>query len=92
MAPRGGTATGRLGDLVAVLGTGAIAITRPAPKRHVEVIASCPTGPQPKTATVSPRDTSASCAPNQAVGKMSESTMAWASVTAPGSGTRFAEA
>lgn len=45
------------------------------------MMANCPTGPQPKTATVSPSETSASLAPNQAVGKMSEIGSACSSLT-----------
>jgi len=44
-------------------------------------MANCPTGPAPKTAMVSPRLTSASRAPNQPVGKMSDTRMAWSLVT-----------
>jgi hypothetical protein len=43
---------------------------------------------QPSTATMSPLLTSASLAPNQAVGKMSDSMIAWSSVTSSGSLTR----
>src|SRR3954451_7210366 len=52
-------------------------------------MAICPTGPAPNTATVSPVRISASLAPNQAVGKMSETMMAWASDTPGGTGTRL---
>ena len=53
-----------------------VAITRPAPMSLAEAMANCPTGPQPNTATVSPSLMSAISAPNQPVGKMSESKMA----------------
>ena len=36
-------------------GTSSIAMTRSAPSRNALRIANCPTGPQPHTATVSPR-------------------------------------
>ena len=51
--------------------------------------AKIPTGPAPNTQTVSPRPTSASLAPKKAVGKMSESMIAWSSVTSSGSFTQL---
>ncbi len=62
--------------------------TRPAPCSLALAMASCPTGPQPKMATVLPGLISASSAPNQAVGKMSDSRMAWSSGTSSGNFTR----
>ena len=61
--------------------------TRPAPIIRAEAMANCPTGPAPKTATVSPSPTSAISAPNQPVGKMSEIRIACSSLTASGSFT-----
>ncbi len=62
-------------------------ITRPAPCLEADSTANNPTGPAPNTATVFPSPTSASFAPNQAVGKMSETVVAWSSVTDSGTFT-----
>ncbi len=64
-----------------------IAKTRPAPSIHAAVIANWPTGPQPNTATELPGSISASDAPKYAVGKISESKIAWSSETSSGSFT-----
>ena len=50
--------------------------------------AKTPTGPAPKTATVSPSLDLGELAPNQPVGKMSESRIACSSVTSSGSLTQ----
>ena len=63
---------------------GSTAITWPAPIISALVIANCPTGPQPNTATVSPRLISAISAPNQPVGKISLMRIACSSVTPSG--------
>ena len=62
---------------------------RPARISLAEAMQSCPTGPQPKTATVFPGLISASSAPKYAVGKMSESTMACSSLTSSGRSSMF---
>ena len=53
-----------------------MAKTRPARIRWALAMASCPTGPQPNTATVLPGAISASSAAKYAVGKMSDSKIA----------------
>ncbi len=61
---------------------------RPAPINRALMTLKMPTGPAPNTATVSPSPTSASAAPNQPVGKMSESRIACSSETSSGRRTR----
>src|SRR5205814_10641165 len=58
---------------------------RPAPRCLRAAMASCPTGPQPKTATVLPGLMPVSSAPKYEVGKMSERRIACSSATSSGS-------
>ena len=65
-------------------GTLSIAMTRLAPCRYALVIANCPTGPQPHTATVSPGLMLHCSAAMYPVGSTSDRKSACSSVTSSG--------
>ncbi len=62
-------------------------MTLSAPSRKALRMANCPTGPAPKTATVSPRRISQFSAAMYPVGKMSERNSSFSSGTSHGTGS-----